>query len=131
MEDHRDNLVVIAAGYTKEMQAFLKSNTGLVSRFNKFIEFPDYTNDELADILALMAKKSGFSLTDAAMDIVKAYLERLEGTDRDNFGNARGIRNMFEKIVVGHANRIVEITDPTIEQLSLVEADDLAQWRES
>ncbi|MDD5936071.1 MAG: AAA family ATPase, partial [Clostridiales bacterium] len=125
MEDHRDDLVVIVAGYTDEMKQFLSANTGLISRFNKFIEFKDYNNDELIDILHCMAKRSGFEVAKEAITVVRDYLEGMEPKTRLSFGNARGIRNLFEKLVVQQANRIVTYEAPTKEQLSMIERDDV------
>ncbi len=125
MEDHRDDLVVIVAGYTEEMKQFLKANTGLVSRFNKFIEFPDYSVDELIDIFCVMADKSGYAVEEGAISAIREILETMTDKERDTFGNARGIRNMFEKIVVNQANRVVDFTEPTLAQLSTICAKDV------
>lgn len=125
MEDHRDNLVVIVAGYTKEMQTFLKSNTGLVSRFNKFIAFPDYSREELLDILDSMAQKAGLILQGDAKIAARRYLCRLTKEERKEFGNARGIRNLFEKIVMNQANRLVKLDQPTREDLMQICKEDV------
>lgn len=125
MEDHRDDLVVIVAGYTKEMKEFLKSNSGLVSRFNKFIEFKDYTDTELLDILDSMAGKAGFTLEPAARAQIGGQLLCMTEQKRREFGNARGMRNVFEKIVVNQANRLVEAAAPTKEELALLTEDDV------
>lgn len=129
MEDHRDNLVIIVAGYTEEMKRFLKSNTGLMSRFNRFIHFPDYTTLELADILDGMAEKSGLKLEEGLKERVMRYLEAMPQEARDEFGNARGIRNLFETMVVNQANRLVTIPDCSVEQLTLVKSEDI-MWLE-
>ena len=126
MEDHRDNLVVIVAGYTEEMKRFLKSNTGLVSRFNRFIHFPDYSTEELAEILEGMAKKAGLVLEDGLKDTVKYYLESMSSKQREEFGNARGIRNLFETMVVNQANRLVTMEECSVEQLTLIKAVDIS-----
>lgn len=125
MEDHRDDLVVIVAGYRKEMQDFLASNTGLVSRFNKFIDFADYTIEELLKILDVMAEKAGIYLEEDAKDYVKEKLELFDKEDFRRFGNARGIRNLFEKIMVNQANRLVNYEAPTLEQLSKIIREDV------
>ncbi|MCR5154431.1 MAG: AAA family ATPase, partial [Lachnospiraceae bacterium] len=125
MEDHRDDLVVIVAGYTNEMQEFLASNTGLISRFNKFIPFHDYTRDELVKILEGMAEKSGYAPDEDVLSNVKEYLACMNEQERNTFGNARGIRNVFEKLVVNQANRIVTLEEPTAEDLKTVTAKDL------
>lgn len=129
MEDHRENLVVIVAGYTEEMKHFLKSNTGLVSRFNRFIPFPDYSTGELVEILSGMAKKAGLVLEEGLADRISAYLDRLTEKERYEFGNARGIRNLFETMVVNQANRIVTMTDCSMEQLTLIKGEDIL-WLE-
>ncbi len=129
MEDHRDNLVVIVAGYTEEMKRFLKSNTGLVSRFNRFIHFPDYSTVELVEILSGMAKKAGLKLDEGLQDKIALYLENMSEKEREDFGNARGIRNLFETMVVNQANRLVTITDCSVEQLTMIISDDIS-WLE-
>lgn len=101
MEDYRDNLVVIFAGYTKEMQDFLDSNSGIVSRIGYTLEFDDYTNEELIEIFKGMVKKSGFSLDEDAIEVVNDLINK--NRDTKNFGNARFVRNMFEKTVINHA----------------------------
>ncbi|MBR6397035.1 MAG: AAA family ATPase [Lachnospiraceae bacterium] len=125
MEDHRDDLVVIVAGYTKEMKDFLAANTGLISRFNKFITFEDYTPDELLQIMISMAGKVQMKLSDEAMRSLSDYLINMPEEGRRIFGNARGIRNVFESAVVNQANRIVLLEDPSIEDLSLITDKDL------
>ncbi len=125
MEDNRDDLVVIVAGYTEEMRQFLKSNTGLISRFNTFIEFKDYTTTELVDILKSMAEKAGVHYVDEALSWIESYLENMEDNERRDFGNGRGIRNLFEKNLMSQANRIVTIHHPTKEQLSMIELVDV------
>ena len=101
MEDYRDDLVVIFAGYTKEMQDFLDSNSGIVSRIGYTMEFEDYTNDELKQIFTGMVTKAGFILEDGAIDEVERLIN--ENRDTKNFGNARFVRNVFEKSVINHA----------------------------
>ena len=126
MEDHRENLVVIVAGYTEEMKRFLKSNTGLVSRFNRFIPFPDYSTEELTQILQGMAKKAGLVLEDGLETQIAAYLDGMTEKERYEFGNARGIRNIFETMVVNQANRIVTLPDCSMEQLTLIKGEDIS-----
>ncbi len=125
MEDHRDNLVIIVAGYTDEMKTFLKSNTGLISRFNKFINFPDYSRSELIDIMEVMADGAGLKIEEGAKELVLKQLGSMEQEEWEDFGNARGIRNMFEKIVTNQANRLVQIGTPTKEQLMTIVAQDV------
>ena len=127
MEDYRDNLVIIVAGYKEEMKQFLESNTGLFSRFNKFIEFPDYTNMELMDILNKMAEQSGVKLTEEAENYIEQELSLLTTEESERFGNARGVRNVFEKIMVNQANRIVMYENPSMEQLQEIQLKDVTQ----
>ena len=101
MEDYRDDLVVIFAGYTKEMQKFLDSNSGIVSRVGYTLNFKDYTIDELLEIFKGMVKKGGFEITDDALEQAKEFISQNIGTK--NFGNARFVRNMYEKTIVKHA----------------------------
>lgn len=125
MEDHRDDFVVIVAGYKKEMEGFLKANTGLVSRFNKFIEFKDYTEEELIDILKMMANKSAMKIDEEAISYVTKQLDKMTKAAKNRFGNARGIRNVFEKIITSQANRLVTYEDPSIDQLQQIIYDDV------
>ena len=125
MEDHRDDLVVIVAGYTDEMHDFLTSNPGLISRFNKYIDFPDYTDDELMAILEMNAKRQGYAVTDEAKQVVRSMLTGMTLSERMDFGNARGMRNTLEKLVQAQANRLAvcenEITRDML--LTITEAD--------
>ena len=102
MENYRDKLVVIFAGYTKEMQDFLNSNSGIVSRIGYTLEFDDYTTEELVEIFLGMMKKAGFILKDEAIEYLKEIIE--ENRNMKNFGNARFIRNIYEKTVIKHAS---------------------------
>ena len=121
MEDNRDNLVVIFAGYTKEMQDFINSNSGIASRIGYTLNFKDYTEDELVLIFKGMVIKAGFKITDEAL--LKAREIIRENKDMKNFGNARFVRNMYEKTVVTHATNtkdkkrkdiLITITDKDI-----------------
>ncbi len=126
MEDNRDDLVVIVAGYTDEMHDFLTSNPGLISRFNKYIDFPDYTDDELMAILAMNAKKQGYIIADEANAVVRDMLTNMTLGERLDFGNARGMRNTLEKLVQEQANRIAvtegEITTDMLQQITEADA---------
>ena len=102
MENYRDNLVVIFAGYTKEMQDFLDMNSGIVSRIGYTVEFEDYTEEELLQIFMQMMNKAGFDVTKEAQDKVKKIIT--EYKDTKNFGNARFVRNVYEKSIVKHAS---------------------------
>lgn len=127
MENNRDNLVVIFAGYTKEMQAFLNSNSGIVSRIGYTLEFEDYTEQELLEIFKLMLKKAGFKITEQALNKAEKLIK--EAKMCVNFGNARFVRNMYEKTVIKHASntkgkkqknilKTIEEQDINIENLS-------------
>jgi Cdc6-like AAA superfamily ATPase len=127
VEDHRDDLVVILAGYPDEMAQLVAANPGLKSRFPTTIHFPDYTTDELVEIFAGMCRAASYEPTDAALDVVR---RRFADDPREQgFGNARTARNMFEAAVARHASRIVDLTEtgatPTDEQLSTLEPADL------
>lgn len=111
MEDNRDNLVVIVAGYPKLMRKFLESNPGLKSRFNKFIDFEDYNAEELTEIFERYCKTEQYSLTEEAKDILKAHFLELEKNKPKNFANAREIRNIFEKSIMFQANRLSKLTE--------------------
>ncbi|MCI6378543.1 MAG: AAA family ATPase [Clostridiales bacterium] len=124
MEDHREDLVVIVAGYTELMEAFVKSNPGLESRFNRFIHFPDYTVQEMLDIFEMRCRKSGYELDGDARELLKSLLA-LCSLDVEGFGNARGVRNLFERAVSAQADRLARQANVTREQLMLLTADDI------
>ena len=126
MEDHRDDLVVIVAGYDALMDKFIHSNPGLESRFNRYLHFDDYSTDEMLRILDLQLKKGQYKLTDAARSAARAYIED-SNTTSIAFGNARGVRNIFEKLLTEQANRLAALENVTREQLmEITEADVLA-----
>ena len=109
MEDHRNELVVIVAGYPDLMEEFLDSNPGLRSRFNRFILFEDYHADELTEIFESMCKKNEFRLSAGARDKIEMSFALLLQRKPDNFANAREVRNLFEKAVVSQANRLAAL----------------------
>ena len=122
MEDRRDRIVLVVAGYTGEMATFLDSNPGLRSRFPTTIEFPDYTTDELVRIIVSLGEKEHYRLTDDARARVRGVLD---GTPRDKgFGNARLVRNLFEAAVNRQASRIMRLDSPTDDDLSTLVDDD-------
>lgn len=124
MEDNRDRLVVILAGYGDEMKCFIESNPGLQSRFNRYIHFPDYTSDELMQIFRLMTKKYDYELTpEAAIYLKESFTQMVENKDR-HFGNARAVRNLFEKILEQQANRLSTFSQPTLSQLKEITVAD-------
>ena len=123
MEDHRDDLAVIAAGYTDEMATFVASNPGLRSRFTHTIVFPDYTDDELVEIFCEMGETNRYVPSEGAVERLRAILA---ATPRDRgFGNARFVRNVFEEAVSNQASRLVDTDEPTEEQLTTLIAADL------
>ena len=123
MEDHRDDLIVIVAGYTDEMERFIHSNPGLESRFNRFLHFPDYTVDEMLRIFEMQCKKGCYTLEAEAAGLVRDFIKE-ENTDPVSFGNARGVRNIFEQILVNQANRLAAMEHVTREDLmSITPAD--------
>ncbi|MBQ9362342.1 MAG: AAA family ATPase [Bacteroidaceae bacterium] len=125
MEDDRDKLVVIIAGYTDEMQRFIDSNPGLQSRFNRYIDFPDYTAEELFRIFKMYLKKNEYTMTSEAEKFLQERLEYVvEHKDR-NFGNARYVRNIFEKAIQCQANRIAKIKNASKDTLSRLDVDDI------
>ena len=124
MEDHRSEIVVIVAGYTELMQEFVHSNPGLESRFNRFMEFDDYNEDELFAIFEQRCKKNGYCLQEEATVAVKQYLQEI-AQKPGNFGNGRGVRNLFEKILVEQANRLAVAESITKEILMEVLLEDV------
>ena len=131
MEDHRDKFIVIVAGYTELMKAFVESNPGLRSRFNKFFEFPDYTVDELQDIFKMQCKKYQYALTDEAADAVHDEIVRLEAAKGENFANAREVRNLFEKIITNQAARVADLENVDEETLTTITIADLEDLDET
>jgi len=124
MEDHRDDFVVIVAGYDDLMPRFIDSNPGLKSRFNKYIFFADYDGAQLFEIFKGRVERNDYRLDEAAAKQVQAYLQELYDLRDDNFGNARDVRNLFEKIVAKQANRVAAIENPSDEEiLAIVPAD--------
>ncbi|MBR6387765.1 MAG: leucine-rich repeat protein [Thermoguttaceae bacterium] len=112
MEDHRDDLVVIVAGYTDLMEKFLDSNPGLRSRFNTFIQFDDYTEDEMRQIFASLCRQHGFSYGDDCEEYLKRLFAALYAKrNSKGFANGRTVRNYFEKVVVQQANRLASKAD--------------------
>ena len=107
MEDHRDELVVILAGYTGEMETFLTANSGLASRFPNKIEFPDYTADELLDITNVLARGKGYRLAESCTEPLRGYYERRQAEDARTAGNGRLARNTLEKAIFHQSRRLV------------------------
>ena len=128
MEDHRDDFVVIVAGYTDLMETFINSNPGLKSRFNKYIEFKDYTQEELYQIFMLSCKKYGYTLTEDADKALRAIILHKVLYKDENFANAREMRNLFEAVVTNQATRISEQEDVSDELLNTLEKADFEDY---
>jgi type VII secretion ATPase EccA len=125
MEDDRNRLVVILAGYTKEMKDFIDSNPGLQSRFNRYIEFPDYNADELYQIFCKQIKKFQYTMSDEAAEALKSYLAYEVAHKDQNFGNGRFVRNLFERTLQQQANRLSREVNLTTEKLSEITKEDI------
>ena len=130
MEDHRDDLIVIVAGYTEPMEVFINSNPGLKSRFNKYIEFPDYSIDELMEIFDLNCRKYDYIIEDEARGHVREKLSLMKLSSPENFANARAARNLFEEIITNQAGRIAAMENPTLEDMKTITSDDLTDEME-
>ena len=125
MEDNRNDLIVIVAGYTNLMKEFINSNPGLKSRFNKYINFPDYNPDELLKIFISMCNKSKLKLNkDACDDLTNAFIKLYSNRD-EHFGNARLVRNIFEKSVINLNNRIALKNNISNEDLTNIYSSDI------
>lgn len=125
MEDDRDRLIVILAGYTNEMEEFIKSNPGLRSRFNRYIFFPDYSVDELTQIFQLYASKNKYNLSADVIQAVRNKIQEVVLNKPQDFGNARFVRNLFEKVVQSQANRLASDPNVTREKLTEILAVDI------
>ena len=127
MEDHRDDLVVIVAGYTELMDRFIHSNPGLESRFNRFLMFEDYTPEQMVAIFKMQCKKGCYVLAEGTEELVRDFISE-ESAD-DSFGNARGVRNLFEHILVAQNNRLAKMEQVTREDLMQILPDDVLRAR--
>ena len=124
MEDHRDDIAIVAAGYPTEMTDFVNSNPGLKSRFTRTIGFADYTEDELVRIFLQLGERNQYQLSDDALLRVRHFIAAEPRTR--GFGNARYVRNLFETAIAHQAVRLAPLTDPSDEQLTTLTADDIA-----
>lgn len=127
MEDHRDDLVVIVAGYTELMDRFIHSNPGLESRFNRFLMFEDYTPEQMLAIFKMQCKKGCYVLAEGTEELVRDFIAE-ESAD-DSFGNARGVRNLFEHILVAQNNRLAKMENVTRDDLMQILPDDVLHAR--
>lgn len=125
MEDHRDELVVIVAGYPDLMEKFINSNPGLKSRFNKYLHFPDYSAEELQKIFESNCTKYDYELSEEAQTIVKETIEKMEKEKDENFANARSVRNFFENIITNQASRLAEMENPQPEDMRIILPEDI------
>ena len=125
MEDDRDRLVIILAGYTEDMKRFIDSNPGLQSRFNRYIEFPDYSVDELYQIFNHIANKYEYHLSKEASEILYSTLQNAVANKDKSFGNGRYVRNLFERTIEQQAKRLSNITTVNKSSLAIIEAEDI------
>ena len=125
MEDHRDDLIVIVAGYTGPMEKFINANPGLESRFNKYFFFPDYNGEQLMAIFQNQCKKNGYVLSEEAEKAALEMFTQLYEERSDNFGNGRDVRNCFEDMIVRQSNRVAAMDAPSKDDLMTVLPADL------
>ena len=125
MEDHRDELVVIVAGYDELMHKFIDSNPGLRSRFNKYFHFPDYCGADLLKILQRFCSTNGYSLAENAIPLLLQTLNDAYANREEHFGNARAVRNLFEHAIHRQADRLVKDPDITDRELAELTLDDI------
>ena len=126
MEDNRDNLVIIVAGYTEPMEYFINSNPGLKSRFNKYIEFPDYTIDELEAIFYMNCSKYDYVVEEDVKHQIRTQIVTRKFLNLENFANAREVRNMFEEIITNQARRVASMESPSHDDMMKITLDDLS-----
>ena len=131
MEDHRDDLIVIVAGYTGPMEKFIHSNPGLESRFNKYFFFPDYNGEQLMAMFRIRCKKNGYTMTEETEKAAVELFTQLYEERTENFGNGRDVRNVFEDMVVRQANRVAAMDEPSKEDLMAVLPEDLEDLEET
>lgn len=131
MEDHRADLVVIVAGYTELMGRFLHANPGLESRFNKYFYFEDYNGAQLMEIFCSMCEKNGYTLSDDSRAYAEQYLNDLYENRDENFGNARDVRNLFERAVARQSDRVAALDTPGKEELMALTVEDLREETEA
>lgn len=125
LEDYRDDLVVIVAGYTEPMHLFFESNPGLKSRFNTFIEFEDYNSEELLDIIKNMCRNEDYCLSEKVEAELYKSLNRIVLEKDRQFANGRFVRNVFEDMIMNHARRVSTILKPTIIELKQFVVEDI------
>ena len=126
LEDYRDDLVVIVAGYDDLMKKFFESNPGLKSRFNYFIEFEDYTVEQMLDIFLSYCKNEEYSLNDSAKEKLKNYLELHTNNPENKNANGRFVRNVFDKIIMNQARRLATLTSVTKDNYITILEEDIS-----
>lgn len=125
MEDDRNRLVVILAGYKDEIKGFINSNPGLESRFNRYINFEDYSVDELVQIFLSNLRQAQYKITQDAFSSVQEMISQAVATKTPHFGNGRYVRNLFEKIIQKQSDRLAQLSHPTKEQLCIITEEDV------
>lgn len=125
LEDYRDDLVVIVAGYTEPMNKFFESNPGLKSRFNTFIEFPDYSENELHQIFLKMCAENDYIISEELLESIYDFMTKQVTNKKEGFANGRLVRNLYEDVTMNHAKRVVGIKNPSREDLSKIAYEDL------
>jgi SpoVK/Ycf46/Vps4 family AAA+-type ATPase len=127
MEDNREDLIVIVAGYTREMEIFLDSNPGMRSRFNKKLHFKDYDGEELFQIYTTLMTGSGYKMNEEAQKKSQLLLSNLASNKREGFGNGRTVRNIFDMTISRQADRLVKRSVLTKECLLELQAEDIPE----
>ncbi|MEO8515178.1 MAG: AAA family ATPase [Flavobacterium sp.] len=131
MEDHREDLALVVAGYTEPMKIFVESNPGLRSRFNRFFQFHHFTSSELFQIFEAIAKKSDFVITEDAQEKLKDTFTLLLENKDEGFGNARVVRNLFEKCIQNQANRIIKLKKLSRKTLKTLTEEDIPEPKDT
>ena len=126
MEDHRDELVVIVAGYDELMHQFIDSNPGLRSRFNKYFHIPDYNGKDLLAIMDRFCKTNGYRLSEDSISALRRKMDEMYENREEHFGNARSVRNLFEHAINHQANRLVLDSDITDDELAELTLEDIS-----
>lgn len=129
MEDDRDRLVVILAGYNNEIRRFIDSNPGLQSRFNRYIQFDDYTAEDLTNIFRLQMKKANYKIKRGAYEQLQSYFTNVVEHKGKNFGNGRFVRNTFEKVVQNQADRLASMKEIPVDALSVITLEDIEKLK--
>jgi SpoVK/Ycf46/Vps4 family AAA+-type ATPase len=127
MEDYRKRLVVVVAGYTEDMERFVGSNPGLASRFTRTIVFPNYSAEQMVEILERMATSSQYNLDPPLKRLLLNYFEQRCARAGVDFGNAREVRNLFEQLVLAHSNRLSTMDHPATNDLTTLTSEDWKQ----